>query len=60
MAARAGVEPMTLQLKVIDSTNAPPRLQLLRIMYYVERNEKIRFLLDGCLFVWVPWKGGVY
>ena len=24
MAARAGVEPTTLQLKVIDSTNAPP------------------------------------
>ena len=25
MAARAGVEPTTLRLKVIDSTNAPPR-----------------------------------
>ena len=25
MAARAGVEPTTLWLKVIDSTNAPPR-----------------------------------
>src|SRR6218665_3755360 len=25
VAARAGVEPTTLRLKVIDSTNAPPR-----------------------------------
>ena len=25
MAARAGVEPSTLRLKAIDSTNAPPR-----------------------------------
>ena len=25
MAARAGIEPTTLRLKVIDSTNAPPR-----------------------------------
>src|SRR6218665_138529 len=25
VVARAGVEPTTLQLKVIDSTNAPPR-----------------------------------
>src|SRR6218665_1389856 len=28
MAARAGVEPTTLRLKVIVSTNAPPRLGL--------------------------------
>jgi len=32
VAARAGVELMTLQLKVIDSTKAPPRLVWLPVM----------------------------
>src|SRR6218665_4151920 len=32
MAARAGVEPTTLRLKVIDSTKAPPRPTLAMII----------------------------
>src|SRR6218665_3509577 len=33
VAARAGVEPTTLRLKVIDSTNAPPRPTMYVCMY---------------------------
>ena len=33
MVARAGVEPKTLRLKVIDSTNAPPRPDHVIVQY---------------------------
>jgi len=34
MAARVGVEPTTLRLKVIDSTNVPPRPTVVMCLPY--------------------------
>src|SRR6218665_1972529 len=43
MAARAGVEPTTLRLKAIDSTNAPPCLILLRLTSWAaDRHWRVR------------------
>ena len=42
MAARAGVEPTTLRLKVIDSTNAPPRPTLMEV--YKETEYQVEVL----------------
>ena len=39
MAARAGVEPTTLRLKAIDSTNEPSRLTSVNIIF-LQRPQK--------------------
>ena len=43
-AARAGVEPTTLRLKVIDSTNAPPRPTKVKVIYLSWRWLTVIFL----------------
>src|SRR6218665_4004117 len=48
VAARAGVEPTTLRLKVIASTNAPPRPNQFAQLIYISVHRSVILLLGAC------------